>query len=58
LEQKKLNGGEKQDGRQGYIFQSSVKFDANQLKLWIWRERYIKKISLKSFFFQNFKMAD
>jgi hypothetical protein len=32
-----------------------VKFDANQLKLWIWRERYIKKISLKNFFFKTSK---
>jgi hypothetical protein len=36
LEQKKKqNGGENQDGRQAYIFHSLVKFDANQLKLWI-----------------------
>jgi hypothetical protein len=48
---KKQNGGQNQDGRQAWIFHSSVNFYEYQLKLGGWKERPMKKIIVEVIFF-------
>jgi hypothetical protein len=39
------------------MFHNSVNFHANHMKLWIWKNQFIKKNIVEVTFFQNFKMA-